>query len=187
MFSNKSISFSKKTQNSANYTSTIMDNASAVLPASLLSASASLFNHFPGSLDLFGGDESDAAGPSPPPPPSKAPIRTSTIVQLMIERAVINYIIVIPTHEIRYYSFLQKCKFIKDLDNGLFDSFSLRLNIFSVFEQYFELCLFFSIQFVQTSCMQLLLFFIIMPLFFRIIIFYFLNILESFLCVNRFH
>ena len=81
MFSNKSISFSKKTQNSANYTSTIMDNGSAVLPASLLSASASLFNHFPGSLDLFGGDDSDASGPSPPPPPpSKTPIKTSTIV-----------------------------------------------------------------------------------------------------------
>ena len=80
MFSNKSISFSKKTQNSANYTSTIMENALAILPARLLSASASLLNHFPGSLDLFGGDDSDASGPSPPPPPSKTPIKTSTIV-----------------------------------------------------------------------------------------------------------
>ena len=58
-----------------------MENALAILPARLLSASASLFNHFPGSLDLFGGDDSDASGPSPPPPPpSKTPIKTSTIV-----------------------------------------------------------------------------------------------------------
>ena len=56
-----------------------MENALAVLPARLLSASASLFNHFSGSLHLFGGDDSDAVGPSPPPP-SKTPIKTSTIV-----------------------------------------------------------------------------------------------------------
>ena len=61
-------------------------NASTVLPASLLNAAASLFNHLFKTPSSFGGD------PPPPPPPPPPPLRThvmaSTIVEIVIERAV---------------------------------------------------------------------------------------------------
>ena len=57
-------------------------NASTVLPASLLNASASLFNHLFKTPSSFGGD------PPPPPPPLRANVMASTIVEIVIERAV---------------------------------------------------------------------------------------------------
>ena len=57
-------------------------NASTVLPASLLNASASLFNHLFKTPSSFGGD------PPPPPPPLRTNVMASTIVEIVIERAV---------------------------------------------------------------------------------------------------
>ena len=58
-------------------------NASTVLPASLLNASASLFNHLFKTPSSFGGDP-----PPPPPPPLRTNVMASTIVEIVIERAV---------------------------------------------------------------------------------------------------
>ena len=59
-------------------------NASTVLPASLLNASASLFNHLFKTPSSFGGDPP----PPPPPPPLRTHVMASTIVEIVIERAV---------------------------------------------------------------------------------------------------
>lgn len=50
---------------------------------------------FSRSLHLFSSNESDAAGPSPLPP-LKTPVITCTIVEMIIERALIIDIIVTP-------------------------------------------------------------------------------------------
>ena len=60
-------------------------NASTVLPASLLNASASLFNHLFKTPSSFGGDPPP---PPPPPPPLRTHVMASTIVEIVIERAV---------------------------------------------------------------------------------------------------
>ena len=69
--------------------STIAGNASTAYSASLLSASASLPNHFFKIPSTFGGE---------PPPPlcPKTPIMESTIVEIVIERAVNTEKIVVP-------------------------------------------------------------------------------------------
>ena len=61
--------------------SMIVRNVSTAFPASLLSASPSLFNQ------LFKNSSSFREEPPPPPPP-KAPVLVSTIVEIVIERAV---------------------------------------------------------------------------------------------------
>ena len=106
MFSNKSISFAKKTQNSTNDTSHVAGNASAVFSESLLSASASpLNNFFSKSLHLLGGNDPDAAGLYPAP--SKTPVIICATVEMVIERAVIIDIIVIPCsrNKVQNFSF----------------------------------------------------------------------------------
>ena len=61
---------------------TIAGNASAAFPASLLGASTSLFNHFFKNPSSFGGES-----PVPQYPP-KTPMKESTVVEMVIERAV---------------------------------------------------------------------------------------------------
>ena len=69
---------------------TIAGNASAASPASVLSASANLSNHFLKPLHLF--DEEPL--PPPPPPSPKAPAMARKIVEIVTERAVrIEYIV----------------------------------------------------------------------------------------------
>ena len=62
---------------------TIAANASTAFPASLLSASANLSNHFFKTPSSFGGEP-----PVPLPPPPKTPVMTRTTVEIVIERAV---------------------------------------------------------------------------------------------------
>ena len=69
---------------------TIAGNASTIFPASLLSASASLPNHFFKIPSSFGGE------PPIPASPPKTPVIASTIVEIVIERAVSIENIVIP-------------------------------------------------------------------------------------------
>ena len=71
-------------------------NASAAFPASLLSASASLSNHFYRVSFCF-----DARPPAPPPPP-KTPAMVRTIVEIVTERAVSIENMAIPCSLIRY-------------------------------------------------------------------------------------
>ena len=66
-------------------------NASVAFPVSLLSASASLFNHFFKTPSSFHGKP-----PVPPLPPPKTPVMTRTIVEMVIERAVSIENMVIP-------------------------------------------------------------------------------------------
>ena len=73
---------------------TIAGNASTTFLASLLSASASLFNHLLKTPSFFDGEP-----PPSPPPPSPSPKTTetvSTIVEKVIERAVSSEIMVQP-------------------------------------------------------------------------------------------
>ena len=61
---------------------TIAGNASTAFPASLLSASSSLSNHFfKVSLSFDGGSPA-------PPPPQKTPVMAKTIVEMVIEQVV---------------------------------------------------------------------------------------------------
>ena len=69
---------------------TIAGNASTIFPASLLSASASLPNHFFKIPSSFGEE------PPIPASPPKTPVIASTIVEIVIERAVSIENIVIP-------------------------------------------------------------------------------------------
>ena len=69
---------------------TIAGNASTAFPASLLSALASLCNHFFKTPWSFGGE------PAAPPPPPKALVMARTIVQVVIERAVRTENMVMP-------------------------------------------------------------------------------------------
>ena len=62
--------------------STIAGNASTAFPASLLSASASLSNHFFKAPSFFGEE------PPVPLPPPKTPVIARTIVEIVIERAI---------------------------------------------------------------------------------------------------
>ena len=57
-------------------------DASTAFPASLLSASANLFNHFFKTPSFFGGK------PPVPPPPPKTTVIAMTIVEIVIERVV---------------------------------------------------------------------------------------------------
>ena len=61
---------------------TIVGNASTAFPASLLSESASLYNHFLKATLSFGG------GLPPPPLPPKSPMTESTIVVIPVKMAV---------------------------------------------------------------------------------------------------
>ena len=58
---------------------TIAGNASTAFPASLLSVSANVSNHFFKVPQPFPGE---------PPPPPKTPVIARTIVEMVIERAV---------------------------------------------------------------------------------------------------
>ena len=62
--------------------STMASNASKAFPESLLSASASLSNHFVKTPSSFDGE------PSATPPHQKIPVMGSAIVEIAIERAV---------------------------------------------------------------------------------------------------
>ena len=75
--------------------STIAHNALAAFPASLLSASASLSNHLFKTHSSFDGE------PPASPPPPKIPVIASTIVEMVIERAVCIEKLLYPVHEIR--------------------------------------------------------------------------------------
>ena len=68
---------------------TIAGNVLTVFPASLLSASVSLSNHFFKAPSSFGGER-------PVPPPPKAPVMARTIVEIVIKRAVSIENIVMP-------------------------------------------------------------------------------------------
>ena len=70
---------------------TIAGNASTTFPASLLSASANLSNHFFKAPSSFGRE------PPVPPPPPKTPVIARTIVEIDIERAVSVENIVMPS------------------------------------------------------------------------------------------
>ena len=61
---------------------TIAGNASTAFPASFLSASASLSNHYFKTPSSFDGE------PSAPPPPPKTSVMARAIVEMAIERAV---------------------------------------------------------------------------------------------------
>ena len=69
----------------------IAGNASMAFPSSLLSASASLSNHFFKTPSSFVGDP-----PVPLPPPPKTPVMARKIVEIVIERAVKIENMVIP-------------------------------------------------------------------------------------------
>ena len=69
---------------------TIAGNATTAFPASLLSASANLFNHLFKTPSSFGGEP-------PPPPPARTSIMASAIVEIVLERAVSVEKIVIPS------------------------------------------------------------------------------------------
>ena len=87
----------KKLQIASTTLPTIAGNASTAFPASLLSASASQFNHlFKTPSSLVG--EPPPPPPPPPPllPPQKAPVMASTIVDMVTEMAVSIEKIVIP-------------------------------------------------------------------------------------------
>ena len=62
---------------------TIASNASTAFPPSLLSAFASLSNYFLKAPSPFGGEPT-----VPLPTPLKIPVMASTIVEIVIERAV---------------------------------------------------------------------------------------------------
>ena len=80
---------------------TIAGNASTAFPASLLTAFASLSNHFFKIPSAFGGEP-----PAPPPPPEKTPVMPSTIVQIVIEKAVSieNIVILCSRNKVRIFS-----------------------------------------------------------------------------------
>ena len=125
MHSKKFNSFAKKTTKIAPTTlPTIAGNASTAFPASLLSASANLSNHFFRISLSFGGE--------PPVPPPKAPVMTSAIVEIVIEKTVSIGNIVMPCSRnnvrIRFANEL----FIKNFFNGLLDPCNLCLKIFSI-------------------------------------------------------
>ena len=102
MLSHKSNSLSKKLKIVPTTLPTIAGNASAAFPASLLSASASLSNHFFEVLLSF-----DGVPPAPLPPPQKIPVMARTIVEIVMDRAVSIAAMVIPC-QIGYGFFLLK-------------------------------------------------------------------------------
>ena len=82
--------FPKKLKIAPTTLPTIAGNASTPFPASLLSAFASLSNHFFKSPLSFGGE------PHVSPPPPDIPVMASTIVEIVIEKAVSTENIVMP-------------------------------------------------------------------------------------------
>ena len=88
---------------------TIAGNVSAAFPASLLSASSSLLNHFFKNPLSFGGES-----PVPQSPP-KTPMKESTIVEMVIERAVSIENMVMPCSQKRYEFCLLKIYFDQEL------------------------------------------------------------------------
>ena len=76
------MAFPRKLKIAPTILSTIPGNASTAFPASLLSASAYLSNHFFKVPSSFGEE------PHAPPPPPKATVIARTIVEIVIERAV---------------------------------------------------------------------------------------------------
>ena len=85
-------------------------SASTAFPTSLLSAFASLPNHFFKTPSFF-----DGGHPVPPPPPPKTPVMARTIVEMVIERAVSIGNWLYPIHEIRYEFFLLKMYLYQEL------------------------------------------------------------------------
>ena len=84
MFSNKSNGLSEKLKIAPTTLPTIAGNVSTASLASLFSASASLFNNLFKTPSFFDGEP-----PTTPPTPSQeSPVRASTIVEIVIERAV---------------------------------------------------------------------------------------------------
>ena len=91
MFSNKANSFVKKLKLALRKLPKIARSASTASRGKLLRAAATLFNHFFKALSSFGGDDPKIAEPHPP----KTLVIASTIVEIVIERAVSTGIIVI--------------------------------------------------------------------------------------------
>ena len=85
---------------------TIASNALTAFPASLLSASASLFNQLIKVPSSFGGK------PPTLPPPPKTPVMGSTIAEMVIERAVRTEKIVVPSSQNKVRIFYAKDKFL---------------------------------------------------------------------------
>ena len=79
---------------------TIAGNASTAFPAGLFRASASLFNHLFKTPLSFDGE------PPAPPPSPKTPVIASTMVQIVIERAVSTEKMVMPCsrNKVRIFS-----------------------------------------------------------------------------------
>ena len=78
-------------------------NASTAFPSSLLSAFASLSNHFFKTLSFLGGEP-----PAPWPPPPETPVIATAIVKEVIERVVSAENMVIPCSLNRVQIFFNK-------------------------------------------------------------------------------
>ena len=94
---------------------------------SLLSASANLTNHFLKIPSSFGGEP-----PVPPVPHPKAPVMTSAIVEIVIEKTVSIGNIVMPYSRNKVRILSANELFIKNFFNGLLDPCNLCLKIFSI-------------------------------------------------------
>ena len=88
------MAFARKLKIAPTTLHTLAGNASTTFPASLLSAFANLSNHFLNTPSSFGVEP-----PVPLPPPPKTPAIASTIIEIVIERAVSIENIVIPCSE----------------------------------------------------------------------------------------
>lgn len=66
---------------------TVSSNTSTAFPASLLGASASLFNHFQKVPPCFLQDDPESGG-LPPRPPLNTPVTASTTVEMFVEKTV---------------------------------------------------------------------------------------------------
>ena len=105
---------------------TIAGNTLTVFPASLLSASANLFNHFFKTPSSFGGE------PPAPPPPPKTPVIASAMVEIVIKRAVSIEKIVTPCSRNKVRIFSAKDLFLSRTFSSLFDPCDLCLKVFSI-------------------------------------------------------
>ena len=93
MFNNRSNSFSNKFWNSTNSTFHNSRQCFNRLFSKCVRASASFVNSFFKALALFDEDDPEATRPFPPP---KTPVIATTIVELVVERAVSIDTIVLP-------------------------------------------------------------------------------------------